>query len=110
MRLREMDDLLCEYCCTGARRFTGTYPEKCIDCLADEFVVEIPASGLFEGFWGKASEDWHCDSETRRDLMPHTAHAHFEQPWCWETWIEEPRIADGMVQYLAAGVSERGAE
>lgn len=103
MTLREMDDLLCEWCAVGARRYNGsTYDERCVDCVADEFVVTLPASGLFEGFWGPSQDAWRCERETALQLLPTSAFAHYTQPWAWETWIEEPRIDDGTVRYLTS--------
>ena len=90
-RLNERDDLLCDHCQIGSKRYQGQlYAEHCIDCVAHDFEVRFPMTGLFEGFWRDHTE-WQTD-KVPWELLPTAEHEWGGAPYPWETWIEEAPI------------------
>lgn len=92
-RLLEPDDLLCDYCALGSKRYRDSIQdESCVDCTAHSFGVQLPMTGLFEGFWGRDYDRWRTE-KTPYELVPGAAHE-WGAPYPWETWIEEAPIRE----------------
>jgi hypothetical protein len=88
--MREPDDLLCEMCGIGSRRYQGQlHQESCIDCVAHDFEVRLPVEGLYQGFW-RDNDEW-ATLETPWNIVPQAAHENVA-PYPWETWIDEAPI------------------